>query len=259
MSIGNVSHTIQNGLFIVMAACFFFSGSAQASDGEWQFQLAPYGWLSGQKGSVATLPGFAPADIEIDVYDDILGNINSAIMLIGEARKGRFGMFMEVTYTDIEDDISTPGVFFSSITSRTKTGIGTAGVFYRFLERDIGFLDGTGGIRYWSVESELSLNGNLIGSKEISNKESWVDPIVGVKGFMEIGSSQFYVSGFFMIGGFGAGSDLMWDANINLGYQWTTGFATTIGYRHFDVEYEDDIFLYDVAQSGPIVGLSWRF
>ena len=76
---------------------------------------------------------------------------------------------------------------------------------------------------------------------------------------MVIGDSQFYVSGFFMMGGFGAGSDLMWDANLNLGYQWTTGFATTIGYRHFDVEYEDDTFLYDVAQTGPMLGLSWKF
>jgi hypothetical protein len=51
----------------------------------------------------------------------------------------------------------------------------------------------------------------------------------------------------------------MWDANLNLGYQWTTGFSTTIGYRYLDVDYEKDAFLYDVAQDGLILGLSWRF
>jgi len=51
----------------------------------------------------------------------------------------------------------------------------------------------------------------------------------------------------------------MWDANLNLGYQWTKGFSTTLGYRYVDVDYEDDGFLYDVAQSGPVLGLSWRF
>lgn len=76
---------------------------------------------------------------------------------------------------------------------------------------------------------------------------------------MGIGNPKFYVSGSVIIGGFGAGSDLMWDANINLGYQRTAGFATTIGYRHFDVEYDDNTFLYDVAQSGPILGLSWKY
>lgn len=64
---------------------------------------------------------------------------------------------------------------------------------------------------------------------------------------------------YHLIGGFGAGSDLMWDANINLGYRWTSGFSTTIGYRHFEVEYEDDTFLYDVVRTGPMLGLSWKF
>ena len=158
-----VSRTIQRGLLVIISAYFVFSGPAQASDDGWQFHLAPYGWLSGQKGSVATLPGLPPADIDIDFYDDILGNINGALMLIGEARKDRFGMVMEVTYTDVEDDTSTPGVLFSSLTSRTKTGIGSAGLFYRFFESDTGFLDGIGGLRYWSIDSELSLNGIQIG------------------------------------------------------------------------------------------------
>jgi hypothetical protein len=50
-----------------------------------------------------------------------------------------------------------------------------------------------------------------------------------------------------------------WDANINLGYQWTQGFSSTIGYRYLDVDYADDGFLYDVAQDGLVLGLSWRF
>lgn len=58
----------------------------------------------------------------------------------------------------------------------------------------------------------------MIGSKEISNKKTWVDPIVGIKGLIDVGNLQFYVSRFLMIGGFGADSDLMWDADLNLGY-----------------------------------------
>jgi hypothetical protein len=51
----------------------------------------------------------------------------------------------------------------------------------------------------------------------------------------------------------------MWDGQINLGYQWTEGISTTIGYRYMDVDYDEDEFLYDVSQDGPVLGLSWRF
>ena len=74
-----------------------FSASADpSSSDQWEFQLAPYAWLSGQNGTVATLPGLPPADVDVDFYDDIWGNINLAGMLVGEARKGRYGLFVSI-------------------------------------------------------------------------------------------------------------------------------------------------------------------
>lgn len=35
-------------------------------------------------------PGLLAADVDIDFFDDILGNINGSFALIGEARKGRY-------------------------------------------------------------------------------------------------------------------------------------------------------------------------
>lgn len=124
-------------------------------------------------------------------------------------------------------------------------------------------LDVIAGFRYWSVDSELTLKGaafpGVFPEQSISNKEDWVDPLIGLKGLTPIGESKFFVSGAFALGGFGVGSDFMWDASINLGYQWTRGFSTTVGYRYLDVDYEKDDFLCDVAQDGLVIGLSWRF
>ena len=208
---------------------------------------------------MATLPPLPPADIDVDFYDDILGNINGAIMLVGEARKGRYGMVMDVAYTDIEFEESTPGPIFSSIKSTTKSWIVSAAGLYRLVERERAFLDVVGGFRYWSVDSELSLGVGLIGPRGISNKEDWVDPLIGLKGLTPIGKSKFFISGAFLLGGFGMASDFMWDVNVNLGYQWTKGFSTTVGYRYLDVDYENGDFKYDVAQDGLVLGLSWRF
>lgn len=51
----------------------------------------------------------------------------------------------------------------------------------------------------------------------------------------------------------------MWDAIANVSYQWTDSISTTLGYRYLDVDYEDNGFLYDVAQQEPVLGISWRF
>ena len=246
------------GLFLLQI--FSIPAHAETDDKDaWRFQVAPYAWLAGQKGTVATLPCLPPADIDVDFWDDVLGNINGALFLVGEARKGRYGITMDVAYNNIEFEEATPGPYFSSITSTTKSWIVSAAGFYRLVEKDSAFLDAVGGARYWSVDSDLSLNEGLISGQSISNEKNWVDPIIGVKGLMPIGASKFFVSGFFLVGGFGAGSDSLWDANANIGYQWTRTFSTILGYRYLSVDYEKDEFLYDIDQQGPILGLSWRF
>jgi len=237
-----------------------FRGDAVAADGEkWAFQLAPYAWLAGQNGKVASFPGYPPADVDVDFYDDIWGNINGALMLAAEARKGRLGVVADVVYTDIEFEEKTYNQLFYKFKSRTESWMVSAAGFYRLIESGRAFLDGYAGIRYWNVLTELSVSGGLLGKRKKSNREDWVDPLVGLKGLMPIGGSKFFVSGFGCIGGFGVGSDFMWDVNVNLGYQWTQAIATTIGYRYLDVDYDNDGFIYDAAQDGLVFGLSWRF
>jgi len=181
-------------------------------------------------------------------------------MLVGEARKGRYGLVTDIVYSDIEMEDPTPyGVLYSSVVSQTKSWIVSVAGLYRLVERQSRFLDVFGGFRYWSVDSELTLKAGALPERSVSNKEDWFDPLIGLKGFTPIGASKFFASGAFAMGGFGVGSDFMWDALINFGYQWTEGFATTIGYRYLDVDYENKDFLYDVAQDGLTLGLSWRF
>lgn len=259
----NKRHPLQTACCLLLAAVMFLLAApqarAEAGGGQWQFQLAPYAWLAGLKGSTSTLPGLPAADINIDFYDDVLGNLNGALMLLGEARKGRFGFVADAVYTDIESNNSTPGPFFNSADTRSKTWMISGSLFYRLYEKNRTFLDAFGGARYWSVDTELSLGGGLLGPRQASHTENWVDPLVGLKGLLPLGASKFFVSGFFLVGGFGVGSDFMYDVNANLGYQLTKGFALTLGYRYLDVDYEQDGFKYDVAQHGPVLGFSWRF
>ena len=158
-------------------------------------------------------------------------------MLLGEARKDRFGIVGEVVYTDIEFENSTPGRFFSHVNSRSKTLMLSAALFYRLAEKQRAFFDVVGGGALLVPDSSLTLTQGLLRQRRISHKEDWVDPILGFKGLQPLGNSKFFISGAFLIGGFGVGSDFMWDANVNFGYQWTDSIATTIGYRYLDVDY----------------------
>ncbi len=241
--------------FLIAAPCV----AATVESGSWDFQLALYGWLPGQNGTVSTFPNLPAVDIDVDFWDDVLGNIKGAFFMMGEARRDRFGVYMDVAYSDIEFEKNTPGPYFSSVSSRTKNWIVTTTAFYRLLDRSNGYLDLLGGIRYWEVESGLKLSAAALPKQSVTNKEDWLDPVVGLKGLYRLGDSKFFLSSGLFVGGFGASSDFMWDVNVNLGYAWSEAISTTIGYRYLDVDYEDGDFLYDIAQNGPTIALSWRF
>ena len=117
------------------------------------------------------------------------------------------------------------------------------------------------GARYWEVDSELSFSGGLgaLAGRRITNKEDWIDPFVGLKGRLPLGESRFFIAGGAALGGFDVGSEVFYELNANVGYQWNRSIGTTIGYRLFDVDYDKDDFLYDVRQQGWQLGLSWSF
>ena len=247
------------GLFAIMLISWASSREAAAADNGWSFQLAPYGWPAGQNGPVGTLPGQPPTDIDVDFWDDVLGNINGALFLVGEARKDRWGIFLDTAWVDIESESPTPGPNFSSVSVRSKSWVTSLAGLYRLMDEAKYSLDLLGGVRFWSVETTLELGSGAVQGGKIVEDEDWIDPILGVKGRRVIGDSRFFVSGMFMLGGFGAASDLLWDLSGYLGYQWTEAISTVIGYRYLDVDYEDDGFIYDIAQDGPVIGLSWQF
>ena len=122
-------------------------------------------------------------------------------------------------------------------------------------------MDVLAGTRYWDLDSELRFDDGLgfLGGRKISNDESWIDPALGVKGRTPLGNSRFYVEGGAGVGGFGVGSDLFYELNGAVGYQWNKAIGTALGYRMFDVDYENDGYVYDAKQQGWQLGLTWAF
>jgi hypothetical protein len=238
----------------VLAAILAVPGVASAAD--WEFKLAPYLWFAGLEGDVATIPGVPSAPIDVSPSDAIQ-DTEAAVMLMFEARKARHGLFVDLIYTDVRSKEEVFPDLGISLRTVSKSTILSGAYQYRLVEGEGNNIDLMGGLRYWEVDSFLSFTGPLQVSGR--NKEDWVDPFIGLKGYYRFGSSKFYTSYGAAVGGFDAGSKLFYDLSLNLGYQWTDAIGTIIGYRLFNVDYDHKGFLWDVQQAGLGVGLAWRF
>ena len=68
---------------------------------QWTLNVTPYVWATALKGDA----GVGRIDANVDAsFSDILDNLNGALMLEAELRKGRFGMISDTVYANLEDD-----------------------------------------------------------------------------------------------------------------------------------------------------------
>jgi opacity protein-like surface antigen len=113
------------------------------------------------------------------------------------------------------------------------------------------------GARIWWVSTEIDFSGAVIDASG-SDSETWVDPIIGLKGRLNL-SPEFFLTSWAMIGGFGVSSDFTWDVMGGLGYEVSDSISLVAGYRGLGVDYKHDGFVFDVVQDGPILGAVFRF
>jgi hypothetical protein len=72
-------------------------------------------------------------------------------------------------------------------------------------------------------------------------------------------SRRIYLAAKADIGGFGPGSGLSWQLFGGVGLNLGRRIFTVLGYRHLDVDYRKDGFVFDVALSGFVGGYGFRF
>lgn len=246
-------------LVFLLSAAIILPGFAHAAS-DWNFRLTPYAWFAGVKGEASTLPGAPVAPIEV-TPGDALSDSQVSAMVIFEAKKQKHGVLVDLVYTDSESDTTLVDAINLTLKSISRNKIYSVAYEYELYNQDKSVVDVFAGARYWKVDTIMEFGGGLgmLAGQRIRNAESWVDPLVGIKGRTPLGDSKFYAAGWLATGGFGVGSDSFYDLSANLGYQWTKSIGTTIGYRLFDVDYEEGSFVYDMRQEGWALGLTWAF
>ena len=87
-------------------------------------------------------------------------------------------------------------------------------------------------------------------NQTFSKAEYWFDPYIGLRGRYNF-NKVFYTGVRGEIGGFGVGSDLMWEVEGVIGINLTHCIFTEVGYRALSVDYENDGLLFDTITHGP--------
>ncbi|RVR13178.1 hypothetical protein [Sinorhizobium meliloti] len=225
------------------------------AEGGWTFSVAPYFWIAGLSGDTAQ---FGMPTVHIDSsFSDILGNLDFAFMAAGEARYDRFSVIGDVIYTKLSADAETPlGILASDVDVTSESFSGLLGLGYAVLDGPDGHLDVVGGIKLWSVKTTISLSGGLLGRREASDRATWVDGVVGLRGKYSF-TPEIYLTGWGLVGG--GGADIDWDVALGIGYDFNDRVSSIAGYRALGVDYSDDGFLFDTVQQGPILGLAIKF
>ena len=244
-------------------------------DDGWHFTITPYVWLPTVKGSMKLNqpPGFADGKLDVGP-GDYLENLDFAGMLDFQVKKGKWTILADVIYLDFSDSETAqfPGV----LPGGGEWTVGAdwdlqalvfelAGAYSVYRNENSNF-DLLAGLRYLNIEGEATLNitapfPGWVASRNFSETESYVDPIVGFKGKFEFGKNKkWYLPYYFDIGGFSIDSDLTLQAFAGIGYRFTDWFSTVLGYRYMYYDFGDDSkLLEDVNFYGGTLGFSFSF
>ena len=189
-----------------------FAAGAQAEE-HWTFSVTPYIWLPNVNGTLKYNPPPSGGAPEVDTGpNNYLENLSFALMLSGEARKGRWSIVSDLIYLKFDKEKSNVrDVDFGGSRVNTSADVGTrsslkglewtiAGA-YTMVQSPRYTLEGLGGLRYFHVEASsdwqlaatvsapggaqtLPASGNGFRSTDL------VDGIVGVRGRIRWGSRR---------------------------------------------------------------------
>jgi len=229
-------------------------GLAAANDWEHTFVLYGIG------ATIDGRAGVGPVEGDVDIsFSDILDNLEFAAMTGYRGDNGRFGVMADLIYMDLKNDKTnqTPLGAFNSTVDLDQLILELDGSI-AVTER----LDAYAGLRYWDVDSEVTVTGPLGNTLNAGRGEDWVDVLYGLRYALPLGRNwTFIVRGD--VSPFGTGSDFGWHTSAFADWRFGEHASLLVGFRWLDIDYDDgegaERFLMDVGQGGPALGIAWSF
>lgn len=266
-------------LAVLMMALLASTGAlAQQPESEsksWQFGLSIYGWFPNVAGQTSFTPPGGSSEFGIDI-DDILDNLEFALMGTFDVRKGRWGILTDVLYMDAGDSKTgtreltigrraLPVDASANVDLDLKSWIWTLTGYYRALEKTGLTLDVVGGFRYLDVEQKVNwtVTGNVgpipapdrTGAAKADLK-NW-DAIIGARGRFAFGAQNAWFVPYYFDVGTGE-SDFTWQGIAGIGYAFHWG-EIVAAWRYLYYNLASDEAIKDMNFSGPVIGVTFRW
>ncbi len=226
-----------------------------SSNKGWQFIFRPYLWIAGINGT-AGLPDPA-VEISSGITDSNV-HVNFGFMSSFEARKGKFVSLTDLQYSNLGTDRPNPGPLFSGATASFKTFILDPEVGYRVagsIERGK-YVEVLGGFRYIHLKTDLTFEPGVLPGRSASRSSNWADGVGGVLARTRL-SRRWFVTGKGDLGG--GGSKFTYQLVGAVGFFVSKNVAIVGGYRYLHIDRENNRLLFDVAISGAILGIGFKF
>ena len=257
-----LSASVIAGGFVLQAATASAQEAAKATpEDRWVVSVTAYAWAPSVDGHARVRGQKAEVDMP---FSDMLEDLTFGAMGMVAERRGRFGFYVNPFFARTRSDEGS-----GRIESRVRSDTSMVGVggLYRLLDWEAepdaagprgAQLEALAGVRLTYMRTEI--NGRH-GLPKFDDDETWVDPIVGLGGRLQLTDRwEGFAEGD--IGGFHVGSDITWSWTAGIGYGFELfGHQSFIraGYRMLYQDYKDGGFEWDVTYKGPVVGLTTRF
>jgi hypothetical protein len=222
----------------------------------WRFEVTPYLWAPGIKGTLGLDSGLArSADF---TSSNVLGALKSGGMISAEAHKGNWGVMGDAVSATLQKTGAIPvdggAVNLGSKITLQQTILTGLATYTVVNTKDV-YVDGLLGVR--AIYATATLNVSAYGTA--SKTTSTVDPIVGAKGRYRIADSAWYLPFYGDIGSGGGTTNLTWQAMAGVGKTFGSLIDASLTYRALYYDMKDGGVLQKTTMLGPQVAVTFKF
>lgn len=240
------------------------SQPAAAAGEAWQYEVTPHLLAAGMEGTIGVRGYATPLDVS---FGDIAENLDAGFMGLFTAQKGPWSLGMEGVYMKLSGGksgtVTGPGGVVQvggRLDIDYSMYIAQASVGYRVLDEKTK-VDLIGAVRWTKLETDVSVvipfPGPIFGgAASASGSEDWVDGVVAVRVLHPVGD-KVSLLGYSDVGA--GGSDLTYQVMAGVNWEYKRDFTAKVGYRYLSWDYERGGTVWDMAASGPYLGLGIRF
>jgi len=222
---------------------------------DWGVEVVPYLWLASVDGEFGLPPtGTMPVGA---TFSSLASNLDAGFAGTLDLRYRRWHLVSDNSWVRLKYTGEPSEVLLTSAALEASVAFGTVAVAYELpLDRSFA-IDVYLAARWWHMTSDIVVEtvgpgGPFAGSLS----ETWVDAIVGTRIRYAI-TDHWRVSAAADIGG--GDSSLDWSVLGSVGYDFNDYIGLTAAYRILGVDYSNRGFVYDVKQSGLLLGLNLKY